>query len=95
MRSRGSWHILGESIYLSVHVLSDIFIDIHSRMTTFHNFACYSSISSSNSKLLRSAVASLVLNIVIILAGMTTPPDNALDLYKDCFSVAQVSVDRV
>ena len=50
----------------------------------------YSSISSSNSKLIRSAVASLVLNIIIVLSEITTPPENALEIYKDCFSVTQV-----
>ena len=49
-------------------------------------------VSSSSSKLVRSAIASLVLNIVIMLAQMTTPPENALDLYKDCFAVAQVYI---
>ena len=50
-----------------------------------------SSISSmsSSSKLVRVAIASLILNLVTLLADITTPPDNAIDLYKDCLVVTQ------
>lgn len=44
---------------------------------------------SSSSKLVRVAIASLILNLVTLLADITTPPDNAIDLYKDCLMVTQ------